>query len=73
MSRDVLYDMPVSNHGARVRILAQEKGIDLDVRLPSEIGGLKSPEFIALNAQGKMPLLVTQEGFPIPESDTICR
>ena len=37
-----------------------------------DIGGLKSPEYLALNPQGKMPLLVADE-ITLPESDTICR
>jgi glutathione S-transferase len=41
---------------------------------PSEIGGLQSPEYLALNPQGKMPTMqCTEAGFSIPESDTICR
>ena len=37
------------------------------------MGGLKSAQYLALNPQGKMPLLVTEEGEAIPESDTIAR
>lgn len=40
---------------------------------PQELGGLKSPEYLALNPQGKMPLLVLPCGTAIPESDTISR
>lgn len=73
MAKDILYDMPVSNHGARVRILCKAKGLDIEIKPPTEIGGLKSPEYLMKNAQGKMPLLVTSEGFSIPESDSIAR
>lgn len=45
---------------------------DVDILSPMDLGGLKSPEYLALNPQGKMPLLVTKEG-PIYESDTIAR
>ena len=45
-----------------------------------ELGGLKSPEYLALNPQGKMPLLTisassdNNDGISsIPESDTIAR
>ena len=34
---------------------------------------MKSPEYLALNPQGKMPLLVLACGAAIPESDTISR
>jgi len=39
---------------------------------PSALDGLKSPEYLKLNPQGKMPLLLV-DNFPIAESDTICR
>lgn len=73
----VLYDMPVSNNGARVRMLLKSKGLlslehRIRIRPPSDLGGLKSEEYLALNPQGKMPLYVTERGVPIPESDTIC-
>ena len=73
--KDILYDMPVSNHGARVRIIIAAKELNsfIDIKKPQDIGGLKSPEYLKLNMQGKMPLYVTDKGFPIPESDTICR
>ena len=74
-NKDVLYDVPVSNHGARCRMILYSKGISDQVSIvnPSELGGLKSTEFLELNMQGKMPLLVTSDGFAIPESDTISR
>ena len=74
-NKDTLYDVPVSNHGARVRMIVYSKGLDDQVQLvnPSELGGLKSTEFLELNMQGKMPVLVTADGWAIPESDTISR
>ena len=36
------------------------------------LGGLRSEEYLALNPQGKMPLLTTEAG-PIAESDVIVR
>ena len=75
-NKDTLYDVPVSNHGARVRMILYSKGLSVDqvqIVNPSELGGLKSTEFLELNMQGKMPLLVTAEGWAIPESDTISR
>ena len=71
-----LYDLPVSNHGARVRMLVYKKGLEDKVRIlsPMELGGLRSSEFMAFNPQGKMPLLVEDEDAnPVWESDAICR
>ena len=38
-----LYDMPVSNHGARCRFVIYKKGLEKDYNIvgPSTIGGLK--------------------------------
>ena len=75
-AKATLYDMPVSNNGARSRIIIYKKKIssEVDIVSPMELGGLKSPEYLKLNPQGKMPLLTVEgSSFAIPESDTICR
>jgi len=75
-AKATLYDMPVSNNGARARIIIRKKQIstEVDIVSPMELGGLKSPEYLKLNPQGKMPLLTVEgSSFAIPESDTICR
>ena len=38
-----------------------------------EIGGLRSEQYLALNPQGKMPLLVEDDGLVVWEADAICR
>lgn len=76
-SQHILYDVPVSNNGARCRIIMYKKELDeTEVRIVphTDIGGLKSAEFLSLNPQGKIPVLHCPElGFSIPESDTISR
>lgn len=76
-SKHILYDIPVSNNGAKCRLIMYKKGLlEDEVRIvsPMEIGGLKGDDYLAMNPQGKMPLLkVTETGMCIPESDTICR
>ena len=56
-----LYDMPVSNHGARVRLLLYKKGLESEVAIakPGDLGGLVSDEYKALNPQCKICLLYT--------------
>lgn len=86
-SKRVLYDMPVSNNGARCRLILYKKKIptsEVDIVSPMTLGekGLKSEEYLSRNPQGKMPLLsiideknVSDDSkvMNIPESDTICR
>lgn len=76
LSTSTLYDMPVSNHGARVRLLVYKRGLEelVHIKSPRELGGLNSPDYLALNPQGKMPLLVEADtGLTVWESDAICR
>ena len=67
--------MPVSNHGARIRLIIYGKGITNEISIQEvfTIGGMKSEEYLRLNPLGKMPLLVESDGYPIPESDVIAR
>ena len=71
--RPTLFDVPISNNGARVRFLLYKKGLEkeVDVIPPQDIGGLKSADYMALNPQGKMPLLILPDGTSIPESQVI--
>jgi len=72
----IMYEMPVSNAGARCRYIIYEKGLDdgtIQIEAPSAIGGLKSKEYLEIHPMGKMPALVTETGEAIPESDTIAR
>jgi len=49
------------------------KGLEDEIEIlpPTELGGLKSSEYCALNPQGKMPLMVLPDGSSIPESECI--
>lgn len=75
-----LYDMPVSNNGARCRLLIYKKKIEdvIGIAPPTLIGGLRSDEYLRRNPQGKMPLLSccsagSNSDLDIAESDTIAR
>lgn len=76
-TKHILYDVPVSNNGAKCRLIMYKKGLpqeEVAIVSPMDIGGLKGEEYLAMNPQGKMPLLkVSDTGMAIPESDTICR
>lgn len=73
-AKPTLFDVPVSNHGARVRFLIYSKGLEskIDIKSPMEFnGGIKSPEYLALHPCGKTPVLVLPDGQTIPESEVI--
>ena len=75
-TKDCLFDMPVSNNGARCRIILYKKGIQdkVDLVSPLELGGLRSEAYLQLNPQAKMPALrFGKGGGAIAESDTIAR
>jgi glutathione S-transferase len=65
----VLYGGLASPYVARVVLFARLKGLDLKPVMPE--GGIKSPQFLALNPMGKMPVLEV-DGTAIPESEVIC-
>ena len=57
----------------RVRIFIAEKGIDVP-RIELELGkDTRSPEFLALNSLGELPILELDDGRIITESRAICR
>mmetsp|Transcript_24538 Transcript_24538/g.59183 ORF Transcript_24538/g.59183 Transcript_24538/m.59183 type:complete len:416 (-) Transcript_24538:151-1398(-) len=78
-----LYDMPVSNNGARCRIILYKKSIpaeQVEIVSPMALGGLKSEEYLKLNPRGLMPCLSIQKKeqnlygiSALAESDTIAR
>lgn len=80
-SEHVLFDMPVSNNGARCRIILYKKELTKDqveIISPVTMGGLKSPEYLARSPLGLMPCLSIQKEHisgmkHISESDTIAR
>lgn len=64
-----LYGSLASPYVARVVLAARLKGLDIALERPP--GGLKSPEFLAMNPLGKMPAL-EHDGRHLFESTVIC-
>ncbi len=68
----VLYDYPASGNGYKVRLVL--KALDMPYQyVPVDIlkGETRTPEFLAINANGKIPVLVVQGRGPIAESHAI--
>ena len=76
-----LYDVPVSNHGARIRMVMYAKGLIQKglAKIESPMvafpdGGLRSPGYTTISPQQKMPVLnVADKGLVIAEASACCR
>jgi glutathione S-transferase len=57
--------------GLQVRHIIYQKGLegDFDIVSPMELGGLGSEQYMALNPQNKMPILLLPNGQTLPESE----
>ncbi len=65
-----LYSLDLSPYAARVRISIYAKKLPIEIVSPPA-SGLRSPDYLALNPMGKVPLLLLDDGVTIPESETI--
>jgi glutathione S-transferase len=69
-----LYDVTQAPNPRRVRVFLAEKGIDVPmVQVDMSRGEHKTPEFLARNPSGKVPVLELDDGSCIGESVAICR
>ena len=69
-----LYNHPVAPSPRRVRIFAAEKGIKLNlVDIDLLAGQNRTPEFLAKNPSGGVPVLELDDGSNLAESVAICR
>jgi glutathione S-transferase len=69
-----LYDLKTGTNTRRVRIFLAEKGVKLPtVEVDMMKGENKSPDYLAKNPMGTMPLLELDDGTQIAESVAICR
>jgi glutathione S-transferase len=69
-----LYSHPVAPNPRRVRIFAAEKGIELALEDVDILAGQsRTPEFLAKNSSGAVPVLELDDGSYLSESVAICR
>jgi glutathione S-transferase len=67
-----LYDYLESGNGYKVRLLLHQLGVEYErIELDIQKGQTRTPEFLALNKNGRIPLLVLDDGTCLPESDAI--
>ncbi|HEY5658231.1 MAG TPA: glutathione S-transferase family protein [Myxococcota bacterium] len=69
-----LYDHALAPNPRRVRVFLAEKGVEVP-RIPVDIakGETRSPEFLAKNPLGGLPVLELDDGRYLTESVAICR
>lgn len=65
-----LYSATMSPFAARARLALRIKGVPFQ-QVPPPGGGTRTPEFLAINPIGKVPVLITDGGLTIAESETI--
>lgn len=69
-----LYDLNGGMNPRRVRIFIAEKGVEIPIQMIDMTKGEnKTPEFLAMNPMGKLPVLELDDGTFITESLAICR
>jgi glutathione S-transferase len=67
-----LYDYYDSGNGYKVRLLLAQLGIPFEyVETDILRGETRTPEFLALNPNGRIPVLVLEDGTPLAESNAI--
>ena len=67
-----LYDYAPSGNGYKVRLLLAHLGIAYErFEVDSNAGATQTPEFLKLNANGKIPTVVLDDGTVLPESNAI--
>jgi glutathione S-transferase len=65
-----LHSVKGSPYAARIRLQIYRKNLPVEVIFPPQTG-LKSPEFLAINPIGKIPVLILEDGSALPESHVI--
>ncbi len=66
----ILYDDPISGNGYKIRLLLALLGIPYQY-VPVDIlrGESRTPEFLARNPNGRIPVLQLDDGTFLPESN----
>ena len=67
-----LYDTPYSGNSYKCRLMLHKRGLAYRrIAVDIDKGESRTPEFLALNPNGRAPLLVLPDGTALPESNAI--
>ncbi|PLS86993.1 MAG: glutathione S-transferase [Actinobacteria bacterium] len=67
-----MHDYPLSGNCYKVRLLLAQLGIPYErIEWDTRAGETRTPEFLSINPAGKVPVLETEDGKLLPESDAI--
>ncbi len=68
----ILYDDPISGNGYKVRLAMAQLGVDCElIEVDILKGETRTPKFLRLNPNGKIPTLVLDDGRALSESNAI--
>lgn len=68
----VLYDNLSSGNAYKVRLMLHKRGLPYTrIEMDIDAGATRRPDFLALNPDGRVPLLVLDDGTKLPESNAI--
>lgn len=68
----VLYDNLSSGNAYKVRLILHKLGLSyIRIEMDIDAGATRTPDFLALNPDGRIPLLVLDDGTKLPESNAI--
>jgi glutathione S-transferase len=68
----ILYDNLSSGNAYKVRLMLNKRGLAYTrIEMDIDTGATRTPEFLALNPDGRVPLLVLDDGTRLPESNAI--
>lgn len=68
----ILYDNLSSGNAYKVRLMLHKLGLAYTrIEMDIDTGATRTPDFLALNPDGRVPLLVLDDGTKLPESNAI--